>query len=175
MGFGVTTLARSQMDQCWPNCMAFTLPCQGYHALTSPPTTQTHSHTYTPWRCSTLYESYPIGNWLGNIACWVKDWVGGRESDSGGWGAGEKERESVHAAVQKTSKLSRKYYSTHTRTHTHTQHCPICLRAHIESYQISWIEFHTTLHFACIKQEDTDIKSAWVLEGGVAQCRAQAF
>ena len=35
---------------------------------------------------------------------------------------------------------------------------------------------YTTLHFACIKQEDTDIESAWrALEGGVAQCKAHAF
>ena len=51
-----------------------------------------NTHTYTPCCCSTLYESHSIGNWLGSIACWVKDLVGWGEGHTSGWELGRRKR-----------------------------------------------------------------------------------
>ena len=83
------------------------------------PEPQKQTHIYTLCCCSMLYESYPTWNWLGSITRWVKDWVGGGEGHTSGWGAGEKEKKSVNAAAKKTSKLSRDS-TTHTVTHIHS-------------------------------------------------------
>ena len=96
-----------------------------------------NTHTYIPCCCSTLYGTHPIGNWLGSIARWVKDWVEGGEGHTGGWGAGEKEKESVNAVAQKTSKLSRNS-TTCTQSHTYTvlSLLHMCMCAMLSSFSI---------------------------------------
>ena len=98
-----------------------------------------NTHTYTPCCCSTLYESRSIGNWLGSIACWVKDWVGGGEGHTGEWGAGEKEKEYVNAVSQKKHRSSQGTLQ-HAHSHTHAQRCPFCICACVQCYQISGID-----------------------------------
>ena len=151
------------------NHVAFTSPSQGHHTPISHPQKHTHIHTLSLIHTKRIKHhdrklsrehwllSKGLGRWGSRPYWWMRKWGEGKVICT--------------CSSMKNTKALKGLYSTHT--YTHTQRCQHAYIVCNSSKRLTSSFIYNTLHFVCIGREGIEIESAWVLEGGVAQCYAQ--